>query len=57
MWFRAYSGGFTNAKLVEDKDIYDGSGDFGELSAYKARFTTEDECRAYCDWLNSKAGK
>ncbi|WP_342025760.1 hypothetical protein AADC60_24670 [Cytobacillus pseudoceanisediminis] len=55
-WYRQYSDdrdGFTDSS-IHAEDIYSTEKKFEDLKQYSTFFKTEEECQAYCDYLNSK---
>lgn len=53
-WFKPYNesdgDGFSSGVLV--KSVFSGQ-PFEELEKYNTYFNNEDDCQAYCDWLNN----
>jgi hypothetical protein len=55
-WYRQYGDdrdGFTDCS-IHAEDIYSTEKKFEDLKQYSTFFKTEEECQAYCDYLNSK---
>lgn len=56
-WYRQYSDdedGLVLDSSTHAEFIYSSDLKFEDLSQYKTFFKTEEECQAYCDYLNSK---
>lgn len=58
VWYRQYSDdedGLTWDNSIKLEDVYSPDTKFEDIKSYSSTFfKTEEECQAYCDYLNSK---
>jgi hypothetical protein len=58
-WYRQYNNnedGFVSDHSIHADTIYSSDMKFEDLSQYSTFFKNEEECQAYCDYLNTKEG-